>query len=699
MLKHTIRAARQCRAALTLAASAAAGTSSAASSESVAGALASPAPQKKVAAGRKVGARPQAHYKLRLIAKHVGDTVNTTQDLGEAIDILDEGALYLREIEVAEKIPDIEIYRALLPLANKIMLRTLAGDVDAGSRSLVDVVEVLAKLKVADKYHFTKAVTWLLNQGPHTYPQVLNLWVLYLETKPPKDRYVHTKEPYNVRQLDGLVYFALVNQLVEQGQPLNIDQAKQLLQTQQLPEVGQVHLALRQLDLAAKYANQFRQFAAEVGRHVEETEDPNGRQVYKRLREAVDRSSLSLVHAVLDQVKRALAAQNIAITEPTMARIMDAYYALDAPDYAISLFQDLLAQGYDILERIWLLFLSSLAHPSRVKTARNGEAEFDTAAQVYLSKFPVTVRVLLILALGYTNFDNYAKAQQVIDHYTAKGIELIHPAKNNLVFGLMLNGHIVQAEALFKKFTDQDPTYQPLTTLMNLFLAHYAKAKNFKAVEHILKYMDERNIAYDVATYTLVVDLYFKEMHARGRLGDVDQVLRTIKGVAVNDVFLTSLVSGLARQGNLDLARAVFSAGIARYPTLRPLVGLMLQGELDQGLVDKAKALFDYSKRFGSVGVRDYNQMISGLMPKDADAAWKYYEEMKQAGVKPNNYTWYFLLHPMLRSRDATAHARAQQVIDDMQDVTTKDQLGLRLPKMLLAAADDYNLGSLQRLL
>ncbi|CAN3375021.1 hypothetical protein DIURU_005177 [Diutina rugosa] len=698
MLKHTFRACRQLRAASTAsAASSAASQGSAASAKSSSQPPSQSQPQK--AAGRKVGARPQAHYKLRSIAKHVGDTVTTTSDLGEAIDILDEGASYLREIEVAEKISDVEIYRALSPLANKIITRVLNGDVETGDRSIVDIVEVLAKSRVVDKYHFAKAATWLLRQGPENIPQVLNLWVLYLETKPARDRFVQVQEKYNKMQFDWLAYFALVAQHVALKQPLNIDQAKQLMQTDNLPEIGQVQLALRQSNLDEQYKQQFHQFVQEVQRHLEETEDPNGRQIYKRIRDAIDRRMLGQVHQVVDLVKRSSVAQNVPIHTSTIWRLMDAYTALDAPDYAISLFQELLAQGYDIPERVWSQFLICLSSPSRVKSNRQGLKEFDTAARVYLSKFPMTPRVLSIISSGYTNYDDYPTAKKLIDEWNAKGIELIHPAKNNVVFGLVLNKHIVQAEALFKQFTDADPTYQPSTTLMNSFLAYYAKAKNFKAVEHILKYMDERNVPYDVATYTSVVDSYFKEMHARGRSGDVDQVLQTIKGVDVNDVFLNALVSGLARQGNIESARAIFATAINRFPGSRPLMGSMLSGELDHGSIDKARAIFDYIKHTGgNVNVRDYNQMISGLMPKHAQVAWDYYQEMKQAGIQPNQYTWYFLLHHTLhRTKDATAKARAQQVLDDMQTVTSKDQLGVRLPKMLRGAADDYNLGTLTK--
>lgn len=646
---------------------------------------------KDIAAKRTTGPKREHHYKLKLITRHVDDTVKLTAEFSEAIDILDEGATYLREIEQAENIPAGDIYYKFQPVIERLLARAAAGEVNMGSKLIVDVVDVLARTRLANKYHFTQAASHLLQADPEHGPeQVLQLWVKWLECKPEREPYVKVAGKYHPQMLDALVYMLLVTVCRAQGAEFNAEDAKKLLQVAQLPEVNQVRTTLRNLGLESLLKPTFDQFQRQMHDAEHQTQDPNGRAIYKRLRDAVERKNLGGVIATFNLVKAAAERQQVPVAEATLVRIMDAFYGLDEPAQVIGIFQQLLLLEQNPLDAAWMLFLTALALPLYVKQHGNrGYQQFDAAAQVYmLGEYPVGPKLLLILASGYANYGKFDAAHELVATYQKKGVPLIHPAKNNLVYALVLNGRVTEAEAQLRVYIDQDPAFVPLTTLMNALMSHYAKLGNFKAVEQILNYMDTKGTPYDVATYTIVIDNYCKQQHARGLLADIDAILGLVKGVRINDAFYTLIVSGLVNDGNLEAARQVFAKAFQKYATSQEMITAMIKGELQANNMEEAGRLFRYLTAKVADTPRLWNVIINGCLPKHPELAVDYYRQMKASKLKPNQYTWYFMLKHFTQTADKQV---VQELIDDMAQAT-RAQLGTQLPRVLAGLQGDYEL-------
>lgn len=176
--------------------------------------------------------------------------------------------------------------------------------------------------------------------------------------------------------------------------------------------------------------------------------------------------------------------------------------------------------------------------------------------------------------------------------------------------------------------------YVPFTSTMNTFLDHYSKTKNYKAVEGILEFMKKYNIPEEVATYTIVIDIFFKLHREKGLEPNVNQILSSIttsKNIQLNDFTFTTLVDGLSRDGlNIEAAREIFETATKKYKYSAQLHTSMLKGELDFGLVGNAEKIFDnYIKKISN-DTRVWNMMISGLIRKHEDLAFEYFENLKK---------------------------------------------------------------------
>ena len=206
--------------------------------------------------------------------------------------------------------------------------------------------------------------------------------------------------------------------------------------------------------------------------------------------------------------------------------------------------------------------------------------------------------------------------------------------------------------------------------------------------------MKQHNIAEEIGTYTIVIDLYFKMHRAKGLAPNVTELLESFAnnkqaGLTLNDYTYSILISGLVKDGlNLEAARTLFEHSKS-YGNSPHVLTAMLEGELDHGSVGNAEILFEkYTKSKNEPRV--WNQMIKALLYKHELLALHYYHNFKNqekisSRCKPNHYTYYFLIQHFIKKGNKE---KIEWMLKEMAENGT--ELGTELPKIIRRLSKEY---------
>jgi pentatricopeptide repeat protein len=658
--------------------------------------------------------RPKINPKLRDISFQIKSSVNSDADLTESIDIFEEGIQYLKEIQVSENIPVSKINYKFNPIVGDLFKKLLASD-GATTTAVSDVkkasdfLDICCQYNLANRYHFTLvALAYVKSSDDHatTYRNILELWVKLIkyELNGNNSKFIPTgfDMDYRMFHLPNLAYFAYVNSCLLQETKFSSEDARKLLQTTELPQFFMVRKTLSDLKVFSEYTADFNKFAAACKENMYNDIDPNGFVVYKRIREASDRKDHFALNRLYQEVQDIASKKNQPISEQTLIRIMNGYFDCGETDQVFKIFQDMLESG---VERpnigTWDIVLRAMGSPANVlnksesqkqKIANNLDRTVETIIQTGTE---LTAKTLSIVIGGFANLNKFDKVDEYINRFSGEGkLPIVFTTKNNILIGLLLNKNISGAESKLKEFM-MDENYVPSTTVMNNFLDFYAKNKNYKAVEGILEFMKKHNIPEEVATYTIIINVFFRLHREKGLTPNVEQILQSITGsksIQLNDFTYTTIIDGLVKDGlNVEAARSIYDSVSKKYKSSPNLHTTMMKGELEYGLVANGERIFDnYIKNIRN-DTRIWNLMINGLLPKYDDLAFHYYENMKkQSNMKcePNYFTYYFLLNHFQKRGNKD---RVQHIIDDLANKKLNN-LGSQIPKLLLQLSGDYNL-------
>ncbi|ODV81605.1 uncharacterized protein CANTADRAFT_44564 [Suhomyces tanzawaensis NRRL Y-17324] len=649
--------------------------------------------------------RAPLNPKLRDVANQIREVVkNATNDLSESVEILEEGLLYLREIQVSEKIPERVLYHEFQAVVTNLLYKAISTETSTSPNQILDV---LVQYKVAHKYHFTLvAANWMKASAYH---EVLKLWVQNVEYEKSMDFYY--SNPYVIKEsgidfkgyyLVNLAYFSFVQSCIQEGVKYLAEDASKLLQSEP-PAPFFVRGTLADLHLLSSHTKEFQAFTKTVQSHAYDNLDPNGPIAYKKINSAADRKDPSGLNRVFVELQEAAKKSSKPLTEGTMNRVMKAYLDCDRPEDIFNLFQSMLQHGIEVPSiSSWELVLRAMGHPSHVSkrtTKRKTIAEnIDRTIETIVSNgTEITPKTLSIIVGAFANLNRFDKVEEYLQRFSTEGegsLKIINPTKNNILVGLVLNNKVGEAETKLKQFMADGSGYVPITHTMNTFLGHYAKTKNYKAVEGILEFMKKNNIPEEVATYTIMIDIFFKLHREKGLAPDVDQILASItksNTIQLNDFTYTALIDGLVKDGaNIEAARQIFAGASKKYKLSAQLYTSMMKGELDFGSVANAEVIFDKYIKHISNDARVWNMMITSLLAKHEDLALQYYENMKaQASLKvePNFFTYYYLLSHFLKRGNKE---RVQYLIDELLGQKLRD-LGSELPKILHPLTSEYS--------
>lgn len=673
-------------------------------STQVAGEKGNAAPQKD----QKRERREPFNRKLRDISVQVKQSVESANgaEVGEAIDILEEGISYLREIQETEKITDDLLYSVFQPVTAVLFDKILADSATLGSRSVEDVLDMLITQKIAHNYHFLKVAEHTVKANPNTtgYTQVLQLWLRYLEFV--KDNSIGRMPyvirlpflPYRERNFDNrdfqnLAYFSYVMHCLDSGVEYNVKDAMKILQIQDVSRVPQkfhVTGTLKRLkvpelkEAVSKYERQINDLNIKAM-------DPNGPFVVKRIEAARLQNNPALLNTLFEQMKTASVTNEVPITEATFNRVMNTYIELHKFDEALDIFRNLLEVKGTPSAATWGLAIKAMGHPTNVKELSSAAKKSmvdnveNTVKTMIASGVEMNARTLAVVVGAFAALNRVDLVDQYLETY--KDLPVVHLTRNNILLGLVSNKRIDEAEAKLKEYLKADETYKPSTGLMNAYLAHYVSSGNDKAVEGLIKYMKENGIAEDVGTITTFISYYFKMYRNKGQVPDVSALLKLLKeNVPYNQFTTTAIIDGLAKDGvNLEAARSVFDHFCKENPRFKYNMGVLttlITAELDFGSIANALELFDFYVAKLRNDTRAWNMMITALLPKQEKLALDYYNRLLEQvpfNVKPNYFTYYFMLDHFIKTGN---DKRIQWTLDEIAN-NNVGELGNSLPRMI----------------
>jgi len=671
---------------------------------------------------RKTSKFKPVNNKLRDISSQIRASVNSSSnDLTESIEILEEGLSYLREIQQVEGLSDETIFSIFQPILASIIDKSLDSSYNTGNRSANEILDIFISYNVAHAYHFTKVMVHELKSAEERkviYENVLKYWVKFIEySKTSNNPYVFKmyrvlrENNFHQNDIKNLAYYAYVQSCLLQDLKYDFKDALKLLQTEELPEIFQIKRTIMSLGLNKSLSKDFQVFEKKLEEFNLESLDPNGSIIINKINSAIIHSDVNLLNKVYEQMQDASVKNNKPINENTLIRLMNGYYECQSHSKVFQVFQQMIENGIEKPSiASWDFVIRSMGHPSYIRgltkeqkdsTVTNIERTIQT---IVGNGTEMTPKTLSIIIGCFANLNRFDKVDEYLNKYSTEGegsLKVIHTANNNILIGLLLNKKIAEAEQKLKELMANGSNYIPSTTTMNSFINHYAKTKDYKAVDGILKFMKQYNIPDEVGTYTIIIDLYFKLHREKGFAPDIQELLSSfqnagVNGLQINEYTLATLIDGLVKDGtNLAAARVLYEH-ISKKNKLSPqTMTSMMKGELDYGLIGNAETIFDKYIKTVRNDARIWNLMIKSLLAKHDNLALDYYLRFKEQSklnlkVQPNYYTFYFLLSHFLKKSKTE---QVQFLINEMANITSSE-LGYELPKILRSLTDKYKIPS-----
>lgn len=641
--------------------------------------------------------RPRLNNKLRDITKQIRLAVDKVEPEGsviEAMEILEEGLSYLREVQAAERISEENLFCLFQPI-----LFTLSSKI-TDTEELQKLLQIAMEHRVAHGFLVAQAMALQL---PDSYQAVLQTWVRFLEYSHSCSNALLYKrfgflQELHFRKWDlyHFTFYAYVMSCITLETPYDFRDALKLLQHDDVPLAYKVRRTLNSYPATRQHPG-FETFQNAFNAMETESMDPNGPVVVRKINMAISSKDPAILDRTYALVQKYSVAYSRPISEATLTRFMNGYFECGRVESVFELFNQFLLKGITPSAYTWEIIVRSMSHPAYIKQMKPAERETALANfrrmvdTVLENNTTLSAKMLGSIVAGFANFDDLESVQQYLQKYSDQGngtVPVAHNTKNGIVLGMLSNKHVSEANEKLKELMADGSGYVPSTLCMNAFLAHYASEKNYPAVDGILKFMSKNNIDEDVATYTTVIDLYFKLHRSKGLVPDVDLLLLSFarkdgkKSFKLNEHTYSVIINGLAVDGlNLEAARAVYNHA-KTYKFSPFIVTSLLRGELDHGSIGNAQQLFDeHFKHRGDA--RMWNMMVRALLHKHEPLAMQYYESFKEQTkefpqCKPNFFTHYYLLAHFLK------RGNRQQVEYLLQEIDRLDgPLGTELPGII----------------
>ncbi|EGW31960.1 uncharacterized protein SPAPADRAFT_138815 [Spathaspora passalidarum NRRL Y-27907] len=638
--------------------------------------------------------------KLKDITTQIGETISKALpvDLRESYEILEEGITYVREIQIEEGMSEREVYQTFSPLATDLFRKALKPEAFLGkNKTIEDLFNMLVEQRIANHTHFIDMATRHIKgiesseNRLKVYEKIIKLWVNFLEysqvKQPLRIRVSGNEDEAKIYDFSNLVVYCYVQSCLEQEVSFTTEHITKLIQQNKAPKKYRVRQSLENLQVfkEAEY-KKFR--IAIVAQNVREF-NPDDPKIFHLLNDAMRAKDSKKVWDIYHDIQQSCAKYDKQVSRATLEKIMYAFQQTDRPDDVFEIFQAMLNRGVIPTANGWSIILTTLASPEKI--AANGREtsleNFERViATIQSSKINMTPALFSSIISGFANFDCPEKIDQYLAQYS--GISLTNYGKDGILVGMVLNGKIDQANAKLDEYLKDGSGYIPGSTAINVFLTHYVKEKNYKAVEGIVEFMRKNKVVETHAITSTLIDCYCKRQFDKGLDPDIDVVVDLVKkakSVEFNMFALTSMVDTLSKT-NITVARSIYNHAMQNDPKNYALHTSMIKNELSFGELGKAEHIFEYVIQNVKADARLYNLMINGSLHRDAKLAFEFYEKMKEQDVSPNAFTFYFLLNHAKRTGN---NVLIEKLIKDLAEAKLRT-LGTSLPKMILSLNGKY---------
>ncbi|RLV95189.1 hypothetical protein JA1_001119 [Spathaspora sp. JA1] len=634
--------------------------------------------------------------KLKDIAHQIKETIDkSSEDLRDSFEILEEGIIYVREIQSAERISESDIFRSFAPLANELFLKALKPGSYLGSkRTIDDVFKFLVKQRIAQHGEFT-AMAFLAIQKEDrliAFDKILKLRVDLLEYSSVKQslRMKVSEESAKIYDFTNLATYSFVLSCVEKGKTFTIDDILKLIQRKRIPNEYSIGETLKMLKVYEE--EEFKRFKSSLHAQMAKEFNPNGPLVTSNLNEAIRAKDAKRIWQIYNDIQESCANHGKQVACITLEKVMYAFQQSDRPDDVFEIFQVMLNQGITPSSQAWSIILATIAKPSTVanQSKETSIQNFERIiATIQSSNVKITPRLLASIVAGFANFDCFDKVEEYLEKYS--DLPLVSPGKDGILIGLVLNGKIGQANAKFDEYTKDGSGYIPSSITINVFLDYYVKEKNYKAADGVVEYMRKNNVVETHPITTTIIDAYCKRQFEKGLEPDTNVVIKMIQQSNKIEFNLYALVSMIDSFGssNIQIARLIYSHGVQVKPKETSLHTAMIKAELSFGDLTKARQIFDYViNNNGTNENRMWNMMINGCLHHDANLSFEYFEQMKKHDVKPNAFTFYFLLNHAIKKNNTVL---IRKIISEIA-AAELPTLGTQLPKIIVELSNKHHI-------
>lgn len=636
--------------------------------------------------------RPYLNPKVWEIKKQIDRTIQA-DNISESKEIFEEGISYIRSIQQTEKISDRDIYNNFQPLATKLL--QIMIDNGEPYESLKEALEMFITYKVVNTFNFFQLMN--LNITNQNYEANFELWIKDLECMQVPElsqlmlyKYKHIEElnkNFKPNVLSDIVYYSYFK-VAEAGKiKFNNKDLMSLLNTKELIPI---HFVIRTLvSNGIKDVRGFRKFVNGNALNTM-TEDPNSTTLWRHLDELTTAKDMNGISAMYDKLTKS----DTQLSLKTIHKFMSSFYELENFDMVFQIFSKIVVQDSKLHPQIWDLVIKSIGHSEKAKKlSAEDKAQLSEHLDVLIASMikqgiDIDAKILSSIIASYANLNSLEKVNEYFETYQGK-VPIIHSTLNNYLNGLILNNEIKLAESSFIKYT-KDASYKPSVMVVNNFLNYYAKEQNLNAVRGIIDYMNKHKIAENIATLTILTELFFKINSQRGQPSNIEQILSLFvnSNVKINVNTISVIINGLVANRNIDAARILYknlanSNQFKNRPSADVLT-TMIKGEIQLGSIKNAQEMFDDYIKTVSNDVRVWNMMIASLLDKRESLAIDYYEKLKRQNINnvhPNLYTFYFMLKHYRRTNNIDM---LNAILADLGNANLSN-IGEQIPKILKA--------------
>uniref|UniRef100_A0A803KNH4 Uncharacterized protein n=1 Tax=Chenopodium quinoa TaxID=63459 RepID=A0A803KNH4_CHEQI len=282
--------------------------------------------------------------------------------------------------------------------------------------------------------------------------------------------------------------------------------------------------------------------------------------------------------------------------------------------------------------------------------------------------YPLNSVIFNTLINGYVHCNKLPQAAHLLNKIVKLGFQPDLIMYNTIVKGLCRIGDNASALAFLKKM-QSGCHFKPGIVIYNTIIDSLCKDRPLQFRlwgQRVLAEMIESNIAPNLQTYSMLVDMFCKD-------GCVDQAQSIIKhmierGVPPDIVTYNALLDGYCLRGQMEDAENLLDlmAENGCEPD-RVSFNTMINGYCKSKNVDKALTIFHEMFRKGiTPDVVSYTTLIDRLCKANRlPHARKLFEEMLAAGVTPNVVTYASLLDGLCKS---ALLDEAVKLLEEMED-------------------------------